>query len=79
MESHSHLGELGGCPTSHLGHPQAGELLLELLQLLEELILLLVAEVAALDLDLQGHDNSGLLNVLVNFKDDLALSAAGLS
>ncbi|MPC28194.1 hypothetical protein E2C01_021389 [Portunus trituberculatus] len=50
------LSTLGGCSAGHLGYPQARQLLLELLQLLEELIFLLVTKVAALDLDLPKED-----------------------
>ena len=42
------LGELGGRSTGHLGHSQLGELSLEIIQLLGQLLLLLLAELGAL-------------------------------
>ena len=42
------LGELGGGPTGHLGHSQLGELSLEIIQLLGQFLLLLLAELGAL-------------------------------
>jgi len=44
-----HLSELGGSSTGDLSNAEGGELLLELLNLLDELVLRLVPELGSLD------------------------------
>ncbi len=51
------LGQLGGGAAGHLGHPKAGQLRLEVIQLLRQLLLLLGAQLAALDFDLKFDAN----------------------
>ena len=53
------LGELGGRAAGDLGHAEGGELGLELVQLLGQLLLLLGAKLAALDLALEGGNHKG--------------------
>lgn len=52
--SHSHLGELGGGPAGHLGHAELRQLHLQIVQLLQQLLLLLPAQVSGLDLGLRA-------------------------
>ena len=51
------LGELGGRAAGDLGHAEGGELGLELVELLGQLLLLLGAKLAALDLALEGGNH----------------------
>ena len=53
LANHADLGQLGGCPAGDLCDPERGQLVLERLQLLGQLLLLLGAEVGALDADLR--------------------------
>lgn len=53
---HSHLGQLGRGPAGHFGHAQLRQLHLEILQLLQQLLLLLPAQVSGLDLGLRAAD-----------------------
>jgi hypothetical protein len=48
-----HLGEFGGCPACDFGHSQLGELFLQLIELLEQLLLLLGTKIAASNLRLK--------------------------
>jgi len=47
-----HFGELGRGPPGHLGHPELGQLVLQVVQLLEQLLLLLAPQISSLDLGL---------------------------
>lgn len=55
--AYSHLGELGGSSAGHLGHAQAEQLILELIQLLGEFLLVLDPQLGALNLHLGGSTN----------------------
>lgn len=47
-----HLGELGSSSSGNLGHTELGQLVLQVVQLLEQLFLLLASQVSCLDLGL---------------------------
>ena len=51
------LGQLGRRPAGHLGHAEGGQLILERLKLLGELLFLLGTEVGALHADLKENVN----------------------
>lgn len=52
--SHSHLGELGSGSAGHFGHPELGQLVLQVIQLFEQLLLLLAPQISCLDLGLKS-------------------------
>jgi hypothetical protein len=53
LNRHLHLGELGGCSTGDLGDAELGQLVLQVVQLLQQLLLLLAPQISSLDLCLR--------------------------